>query len=197
MAPPIKVVGYVGQIAPWKRIHDVITAFGRVATEAPSTRLVIVGAAKFRPENRDYLDRLRRQAVEKGLGDRVVFTGDQADVERVFRSLDVLVHAAEREPFGRVLVEAMAQRVPVVAVADGGVPEIVRDGETGFLVPGGDTAAMSARVLELLRSDDLRRRMGERGRARVVECFRTDRAAKDLVEAYRAVLRLAGKKGNA
>jgi glycosyltransferase involved in cell wall biosynthesis len=186
--PPAKVVGCVGQIAPWKRVHDVVTAFRSVAAELSSARLVIVGAAKFRPENHDYLRRLHRQVSECGLGGRVVFTGHQDDIDRVFRSIDVLLHAAEREPFGRVLVEAMAHRVPVVAAADGGIPEIVRDGETGFLVPSGDTEAMSARVLGLLRDDHLRRRMGERGRARAFECFRTDRAARDLVEVYRAVL---------
>jgi glycosyltransferase involved in cell wall biosynthesis len=187
-APPAKVVACVGQIAPWKRVHDVVTAFQSVAAELSSARLVIVGAAKFRPENHDYLRRLHRQVSECGLGGRVVFTGHQDDIDRVFRSIDVLVHAAEREPFGRVLVEAMAHRVPVVAAADGGIPEIVRDGETGFLVPSRNTEVMSARVLGLLRDDDLRRRMGERGRARAFECFRTDRGARDLVEVYRAVL---------
>jgi glycosyltransferase involved in cell wall biosynthesis len=189
VAAHAKVVGCVGQIAPWKRVHDVIAAFARVATRVPSARLAVVGAPKFRPENQDYLRRLRSLVAESGLDGRVVFAGYQEDIEGVFRTLDVLAHAAEREPFGRVLVEAMAQRVPVVAMADGGVPEIVRDGETGFLVPPGDVDAMGARILDLLKDDARRRRIGEAGRARALESFHADLAARRLVETYRAVLR--------
>lgn len=188
--PGALVVGCVGQIAPWKRIHDVISAFAKVVAELPASAwLVIAGAPRFRAENQDYLRRLHRLVNDRGLGSRVVFVGHREDVDRVFRSVDVLVHAAEREPFGRVLIEAMAQRVPVVAVADGGIPEIVLDGKTGFLVPGGDTATMAARVLDLLRDESLRRRMGGLGRIRVVECFSVERAATQAVEIYEAVMR--------
>ena len=187
--PPARVVGCVGQIAPWKRVHDVIAAFRAVIAECPAARLVVVGAPMFRPENHEYLRALHRLVAGLGLQARVVFAGHEEDIEKVFRSLDVLVHAAQREPFGRVLVEAMAQGVPVVAVAEGGVPEIVRNGETGFLVPAGGTEATAGRVLELLRDDVLRRRMGESGRVRAFESFRADRAVRDLIEIYRAVLR--------
>jgi glycosyltransferase involved in cell wall biosynthesis len=186
--PPAKVVGCVGQIAPWKRVHDVIAAFRTVSAGDPEAWLVVVGAPKFRAENRDYQRRLERLVAESGLGGRVVFVGHEDDIERVFRSVDVLVHAAEREPFGRVLVEAMAQGVPVVATADGGVPEIVRDGETGFLVALGDTDAMARRTMDLLGDPALRRRMGDRGRTRASECFRADRSAERLLDVYLAVL---------
>jgi L-malate glycosyltransferase len=186
--PGAPVAGCVGQVAPWKRVHDVIAAFRTVAAEDPAVRLVVVGEPRFRPENREYLAALHRLVAEWGLGNRVAFPGHEDDIDRVFRSLDVLLHAAEREPFGRVLIEAMAQRVPVVAVAEGGIPEIVRDGETGFLVPGSDPGAMATRALTLLRDSPLRTRMGESGRARAFERFRTDRAAKELVEVYRQVL---------
>jgi glycosyltransferase involved in cell wall biosynthesis len=182
------LVGCVGQITPWKNVHRVIAAFRVVAGQSPEARLVIVGAPKFRAENRQYLDELRRLVAAAGLDERVVFAGHQEDIEAVFRSIDVLAHAADREPFGRVLVEAMAQRVPVVASADGGVPEIVQEGETGFLVPPGDVDAMAARVLRLIRDPGLRRRLGAAGRDRAVRQFRADQGAAQLVEVYREVM---------
>jgi L-malate glycosyltransferase len=186
--PTDMVVGCVGQIAPWKRVHHAIAAFRQVAERSPTARLVIVGAPKFRAENQDYLEQLRSLVVRWGLGARVVFAGFQEDIHRVFRSIDVLVHATDAEPFGRVLVEAMVHRVPVVAVRAGGIVEIVQDRETGFLVSSGDTTGMAARTLDLLRDEALRRRMGEAARDRAWACFRTEEAARHLVEIYRAVL---------
>ncbi len=188
VAPTDMVVGCVGQIAPWKRVHDALAAFRAVAAASAAARMVIVGAPKFRAENQAYLAELQALVAGWGLAPRVVFAGFQEDVQRVFRSIDVLIHATDREPFGRVLVEAMAQRVPVVAVGAAGIVEIVRDGQTGFLVAAGDTASMAARTLDLLRDGALRRRMGEAARQRAWETFRTDEAARRLVEIYRAVL---------
>jgi glycosyltransferase involved in cell wall biosynthesis len=187
MPRPAMVVGCVGQITPWKRIHDAINAFSLLAGKHPAARLVIVGAPKFRPENLEYAEALRRLVDRLGLGPRVRFCGFQEDIDRMFRSLDVLIHTAEREPFGRVLVEAMAHGIPVVATADGGIPEIVQDGDSGFLVPLGDTVAMAGRVSELLVDETERRRVGARGRARAV-AFQTDRLVPRLEGIYRELV---------
>ena len=187
MPRPAMIIGCVGQITPWKRVHDAINAFNRLADKHPEARLAIVGAPKFRPENLEYAETLRRLVDRLGLGERVRFCGFENDIGRVFRSLDVLIHAAEREPFGLVIVEAMAHGVPVVATAEGGIPEIVQDGISGFLVPLGDTAAMAERLSALLTDEKERRRFGARGRARAAE-FRTDRQVSRVEAIHRELV---------
>jgi glycosyltransferase involved in cell wall biosynthesis len=100
-----------------------------------------------------------------------------------------VVHASTApEPFGRVLIEAMGLGKPLVATVGGGVPEIVIDGETGFLVPPGDDAAMARALGTLLRSAELRATMGERGRRRVHGHFSVERFAREIEAVYAEVL---------
>ena len=127
------VVGYVGQITPWKRVHDAIAAFEILAAEVPDSRLIVAGAPKFRTENRQYLDELLAIVRRRGLERKVLFVGFQEDVLRVYAALDVLVHPASREPFGRVVAEAMANRLvssrhtPAGALRAQNVREIAQD----------------------------------------------------------------------
>jgi glycosyltransferase involved in cell wall biosynthesis len=183
------LVGYVGQIAPWKRIHDAVRALEVLASERHDVRLVIVGAAKFRPENHAYLDDLHRLVEGLGLTANVTFAGFVEPVRAVYRSLDVLLHPAEAEPFGRVLVEAMAQGVPVIAARDGGVPEIVEEGISGLLFPVGDVVGIAARLRELLSDPRHRRRLGMRGKERAREVFHVDCTIPGLLRVYGAVAR--------
>jgi glycosyltransferase involved in cell wall biosynthesis len=182
------VAGYVGQIAPWKGIHDVIAAFGRVVQEGADARLVVVGAPKFRESNREYLRELEKLVLGLGLVDRVTFVGFQQDIGRVYRSLDVLVHASDREPFGRVLIEAMARRVPVIATAAGGVPEIVWHDRTGFLVRVGDVNQIAECLRILLVDPERRRRMGMEARNSVDRRFRLEPAVRQIATLYRMLI---------
>jgi glycosyltransferase involved in cell wall biosynthesis len=185
------VVGYVGQIAPWKRVEDALDAFAAVADRFTAAHLVIAGEPKFRRENLEYRERLRGLAGAHGLEPRIHFVGFETEVDRVFRSLDVLLHPAAREPFGRVLVEAMAQGVPVVAVADGGIPEIVQDAQTGFLVPVGDVSAMALRLSWLLEDEGRRREIGEAGRLSACRRFSVEATVPALLGIYRELARRA------
>ena len=103
-------------------------------------------------------------------------------------SFDVFAMPSWGEPFGMVYVEAMAMKRPVVAWADGGPVEIIRDGETGYLPARGDVDALAQALLRLVRDPDLRRRMGKAGRRRVEHCFNPQRMCRDMVEVYRDVL---------
>jgi glycosyltransferase involved in cell wall biosynthesis len=105
---------------------------------------------------------------------------------------DVFLLPSETEAFGLAALEAMACEVPVVATAVGGLPEVVVDGETGYLRPVGDVQAMAAAVLRLLEDDELRRGMGEAGRRRAVEIFSQD----EIVGRYRTIYeRVMGGEG--
>ena len=136
----------------------------------------------------DYPARLRDLATGLGLAARTVFTGHLDDVRPALAAMDVFVHAGNPEPFGLVVVEAMAMAKPVVAFTHGALPEIVVDGETGLLVPPGDEHTLAARVLHLLTHRDEARAMGERGRARVEAYFHIVRTVRAFEEALTTVI---------
>lgn len=146
--PGAPLVAVVGQIAPWKRQADAIGAARMLRREIPELCLVVVGAAKFRPENHVYDQALRASAVQDG--GRTVFLGERRDLHRIYPDLDALLVPSDSEPFGRVAAEALGYGVPVVATAAGGLPEIVSDPLRGRLVPVGDVWRLAAATREIL-----------------------------------------------
>jgi glycosyltransferase involved in cell wall biosynthesis len=141
--------GIIGVLVPWKGQRVFLAAARRILDRVPEAWAVIVGA----PPDGDvtYEEDLRHLARRLGIAERVVFAGFRGDIAPVLGLLDVVVHASvEPEPFGRVIVEAMAMRRPVVAARAGGPIEILEDGRTGFLVPPGDDGALAERVIQLL-----------------------------------------------
>ncbi|MBI5440040.1 MAG: glycosyltransferase family 4 protein [Deltaproteobacteria bacterium] len=187
------VVGMIGRITPWKGQAEFLEAARRIRDAVPEARFLVVGAPDVAANDR-YEGALRSLVAELGIQDAVVFTGQRDDVPQIIAALDVLVlPSVEPEPFGLVLVEAMAEEKPVVATAIGGPLEIVSPGDTGFLVPPKDPGAMAAAVLGLLADSPLRTEMGRRGRARALERFTWERAARDLEACWSEALR--GKQG--
>lgn len=143
------VVGTVGQLSRWKGLHVLLEA----ARALPNVRVVLTGACLFEGNEADYLRELQAQAA--GLDGRVTFLGAREDIPDVMASLDAFVHpVVEPEPFGRVLVEAMAAGRPVIASDAGAAREVL--GDAGVLVPPGDVAALTA-ALSALAADPARR----------------------------------------
>ena len=176
--PP--VVGIVGRLAPWKGQHVFLDAMALVRREVPEARFRLVGSALF-GEN-DYEASLRRRAAEADLAGGVEFAGFEADVWAALAAMAVVVHASTTpEPFGQVVVEAMAAGRPVVATDAGGVRETVVNGVTGLLVPTGDAPATAAAVTRLLRDPALRRRLAAAGRDRAVGRFHVSRTAGECL----------------
>ena len=132
-----------------------------------------------------YLEQL---ADQLGLSDRVVFTGPRQDIPRIMVGLDVLVHCAHTEAFGRVLVEAMAAETPVVATAVGGIPEVIEDNQTGLLVDEGDVEGVGMAVLTLLKDAARRREMGRKGRTRVENHFSLEAHVEQVQNLYGELL---------
>jgi glycosyltransferase involved in cell wall biosynthesis len=132
---------------------------------------------------------LEEIAHKAGIAERVVFLGQVENVPALLAQVDVLVHTTDREPFGRVFLEAMAARKPIVAFDNGGAAEIVRNGETGYLASPGDVRAMANAVTRLLASATLRQCMGEAGRARVERLYTIETHAAAVLAVYEAVLR--------
>lgn len=160
------VVGCFSRLHPWKGQAMLLDAVARM----PAVHALLVGGALFSGEA-PYEAELRARATEPALAGRVHVLGARDDVPRLLAACDVVVHPSVlAEPFGRVLVEAMLARRPVVATRTGGVPEVVSDGVTGVLVPPGDADALVG-ALDALRRDPvwgaaLARHGSERARRR-------------------------------
>jgi glycosyltransferase involved in cell wall biosynthesis len=135
-----------------------------------------------------YESELRRRAEHAGIADRIVFTGYRGDVPNLIAGCDVVCLPSLAEGIPLVLLEAMAQGKPVVATAVGGTPELVVDGETGFLVPPGDAAALKRKLAVILSDPDLAAVFGRAGRERV-------RASFSAAAMSEAVLRLYELRG--
>lgn len=181
-----KVIGLVGRICPWKGQHVFVEAAELVHRSWPRTRFRIIGAALF--SDQDYEANLRQTVEERQLGGVIEFSGFKANIAQVIQSLDILVHASTLgEPFGQVIVQGMACKKPVIATRGGGVPEIVVDGETGFLVPMGDANAIAEAICKLLANENASRMMGRRGYERVRECFTIQRSAEKVMSLYEMI----------
>jgi glycosyltransferase involved in cell wall biosynthesis len=177
-------VGIVGRLAPWKGQDVFLAAAERLAPRFPDARFVLAGSALF--GEHDFEGELRRRAESGPLRGRVEFLGFCDDVWSVYRDLDVAVHASTlAEPYGNVVLEAMASRTPIVAAAAGGPLELVEHGRNGLLVPPGDADALAATLDRLLRDPDERRRLGRAGREHVERNFSLERDARRLEELYR------------
>ena len=181
------LVGIVGRVRPWKGQRVFLEAASQVAERVSRIHLLIVGDTIFQAKE-DYLGQLKRLAQDHGIADSVTFTGHRSDVAQILAALDILVHCSEAEPFGRVLIEGMSMAKPVVAFADGAVPEIVVDGETGLLVPPGDVAALAAGIEHLLQNEPVRRAMGEKGRSRVEAMFTAEQMTRNVEKVYEELL---------
>lgn len=179
VGPDEVLIGIVGRVWPWKGQQTFLDAAARIAPRFPTVRFAVIGDVLFASE-RDYLAELRDHARTIGIAGRVVFTGHREDVPEVMAGLDLLVHASRAEPFGRVLIEAMAAARPIVAFGDGGVPEIVIDGETGRLVAPGDVEALAGAMAELIADPNRRRALGAAGRARVERLFTAAATARSI-----------------
>ena len=187
--PPVAgvVVGLVARISPWKGQDVFLRAAASVRQGYPNVRFQIIGAALF--SETEYEREVRDLAGRLGPPGWVEFTGFRHDVARLIARLDVLVHASTRaEPFGQVIIEAMAAGKPVVATRGGGVPEIVVEGQTGLMVPMADAPAMAAAIVRLLSDPPAAERMGRRGRQRVEQSFSIERTARGVELLYRRLL---------
>ncbi len=173
------VVLFFGGLKPRKNLPLLLDVFARVAATAPAARLVVAGGGPLRAE-------LERRARAGGLGDRVVFTGYVAEAEKVdhFNLADVFVFPSAMEGFGLAIGEAMSCGLPVVGSDRGSIPEILVDGEGGFLVDPAAPERFAERLATLLADAELRARFGRANRARIDSRFRWDRCVAGTAAVY-------------
>lgn len=175
-----KVIVHVSNFRPVKNAPQVVEIFHRVQQNVPSVKLLLVG---------DGPDRVpaERKARELDVHDDVRFLGKQDPIEEILSIADVFLMPSGSETFGLAALEAMACRVPTVVSDVGGLPELVNDGETGFLCPLEDLEAFTDRTRRLLIDDDLHESMAQAARDRAVNTFDIDRVVPLYEDYYRQV----------
>ncbi len=156
-----KLLCHVSNFRPVKRVMDVVGVFEQVSRVVPS-RLVMIG---------DGPDRSRAEAYCRERKLRAIFLGNVANLEEVLGACDLFLLPSETESFGMAALEALACEVPVIATRSGGLPEVVHDGESGYLLPVADVHGMAQRAIEILSDNTVRTRMGKRGREIAIEEF--------------------------
>ncbi|NGP56895.1 N-acetyl-alpha-D-glucosaminyl L-malate synthase BshA [Paenibacillus thiaminolyticus] len=175
-----KIMMHISNFRPVKRVADVVDIFYRVQQEVAS-RLVFVGEGPDMPK-------VQCKIREMGLEDRVHFLGKQDEIAQVISMADCLLLPSEKESFGLVALEAMACGVPTIGSEAGGIPELVKHGETGFLAPIGDTEAMADYAIQLLSQPQLARRMREACLHRAHHDFCNDLITWEYEQIYYRVL---------
>lgn len=161
-----------------KGVSDALQAFAGTRADFPQARLLIAGDGPLR-------GRLQDEAAQAGLTGSARFLGWREDVPQLLAAGDVFLMPSLWEGFGLVLLEAMAQGLPVVASRVSAIPEIVAEGETGLLAPARDVPALCDALLSLLRDPALARRMGQQGRQRLEACFAEERMVQETIALYR------------
>lgn len=174
------LLSHLSNFRPVKRVLDVIEIFHRVQSEKPS-RLILIGDG---PDLPAAIDRARQLGIEE----KVTPLGLRDEVNGLLATSDIFLLPSEYESFGLAALEAISCGVPVVGSDAGGLPEVITDGETGFLLPVGDVEGMAEATLRILDDIDLRSRLCENGRRVAAERFGRDAIVSEYEAFYREVL---------
>ncbi len=174
-------VGWIGRMTAVKRTDDVLVAFKRLRESGVDAVLCMVGDGPDRAG-------LEQRAHDLGIARETLFLGYQEKVAQFYAAFDALVLPSGNEGTPVSVIEALAAERPVVATRVGGVPDVVRDGEDGFLVEAGATDDLAERLSRLARDPELRARMGKHGRDRVLPRYAVERLIADVDELYRSLL---------
>jgi len=190
----VPVIGIVGQLASWKGHDNFLKAASIVVKKYPLARFEIIGESIT--GDTSYKLKLENLVSELKLSDKVIFIGYRKDMPEMMASLDILVNASSAEPFGLVIVEAMALGRPVIAADAGGAPEIIRDGENGFLVLPRDPQELAGAILKILDNPMTGRKMGKLGRRMVKEQFSLEKNVRQIEDIYWEILKRNGAGQN-
>jgi glycosyltransferase involved in cell wall biosynthesis len=186
--PEDYLIVMIGNIREWKGQETLIRALGGLRrAHLAVIRCLLVGATT--PGDLPYEQRLRGLVAAHGLERQVIFTGYQSGVGDYLTAADVVIHASiNPEPFGRVILEAMACRKPVIAARGGAIPEIVEEGRTGLMFHPGDTESLRAALVTLFEKPDRGRKWGEQGFDRLVREFPITKNVKATEALYERLL---------
>lgn len=175
------IVGFVARLIPEKGPEHFLRAAKRVLQTFPDTTFYLVGSGPHRPA-------LESLARELQIAGHVVFAGLRQDMPAVYAALDIMALPSLSEGLPMTVLEALAAGRAVVATAVGGIPSVIRDGETGLLIPPADSDALAGAIERLLRAPELRKKVGQCGRRLVEEQFSSNVMAKEYLAIYADLL---------
>ena len=176
------VIGMVANYnRPVKGVTNFLDAIPAIVSAVPSARFLFVGGG-------DEENSLRSKAVRLGIDPYVVFAGYKKEIHRYYEIMDISVLTSFSEGLSLTLLESMGYGIPIVATRVGGNPELVVEGETGYLVPVKDNRTLVDRIVTLLQDKELRGRMGKEGRLRVEQKFRMRDVASRYLDIYKGLL---------
>ena len=181
------VIGIVANIHPVKRLHDAIDAFAIVASQFPQAQLRLVGGGDSRS--------LRQLAASHGIDDRVDFVGQVATPAHEIRKFDVAVLPSQSEGLSNAIIEYMRAGKAVICTNTGGNPELIEHGQSGYLYPVGDTAALASFIAELITDSDTCRKFGRAAQDRVRRLCSNREMVNGHLQLY-AGLGVVGQDGN-
>lgn len=185
----VKLIACIGQIGLRKGQDVLATAAPLIAAQVPQVHFLIIGErTSGKAESIQFEQDLRERFAEHGLSSRLHLLGHREDVARILNEVDLLVHPANQEPYGRVLLEASASGLPIVATDVGGTPEIVINGTTGYLVPAREPELLAEAVVNVLSNEEESRRLRQNSRQRAVDEFSVEVAAGRLALMWNRIL---------
>jgi glycosyltransferase involved in cell wall biosynthesis len=177
----VPVVGTIGSLVDHKSHVTLVEAAPIVLEHFPEARFIIVGDGELRVP-------LQRRTADLGLGDRVRFPGFRSDIETFLGSFDAFVVSSHLEGLCTSLIDAMLFRLPCVGTDTGGIPDLIRDGETGLLVPVRNPDALAEAICRVLGDAALARSLGEAGRTHALAQFTAEALVRNTLEGYSAIL---------
>lgn len=182
------VVGMIGNLGTALKKHDVfLTLAGKLIDRFPDLKFIVFGKSTNLNQNA-YTKRLLSLVQELSLEDKVIWADFENSPAAMMQIMDIMVHPALTEGSGRVVMEAMAAEKPVVAMRSGGVQELIKDGDTGFLVTPGDLQEMTEKVRLLLDREKLRKEIGKNARDHAQAHFSDQASMDEIVKVYQNIL---------
>ena len=180
------IIGMIGCLVAWKGQDIFLKACAKVL-ESRDCNILIVGDT---PDNRpEYRQSLQKLAEHLSIREKIFFLGHRNDIPSIIDACDIIVHASTSpEPFGRVIIEAMALAKPVIATEPGGPSEIIENGEDGFLVPPADPEIIAERLKLLIDQPDIGKRMGNKARQKVLQEYSIENHAKKMLISYSHII---------
>lgn len=181
-------IAILGRVRKQKGVHLFVKSCIEVLEKHPDFTAVVVGAISS--SNEDLVKELETEIANAGLSDRIVFAGEQdfADIPKIFSALSLVVALSDNEGFGLTILEAMASGSAVLASEAGAWPEVVKEGEHGYVVPVNDLPAVVEKMDMLLSEPEKLIQMGIKGREHVLQHYSVQREAKQLVEFFRGLM---------
>ena len=179
------LIGSIGRLHPQKGFSILLEAFALIQHQIPLARLLIVGDGDLRED-------LFTLSISLGIKNRTVFTGNLIDIPNILQAMDVFILTSLWEGIPLAILEAMAAKLPVIATSVGGIPEIIRDGENGILVPSENPQAIAEAISRYYYDPDLRKKLALAGHQRVRNDFSIESLIKQMQNLYE---RLLSEKG--